>query len=164
MRRRTQIVLAITFMVAALVSGASYIYISQILRQRIATAYDTAVNLNSNLAYLATSAAPDLSSTRVDTSNPESVRRGVAYYLGTDRDLNTMLDSVVGSWPTIYDAAILDSSGKSILDTDPNLVGKPISDRPEFAKLQNARLRQQLRMIYNSPTVYEVRMPLLLNG
>src|SRR5881392_1965916 len=124
MRRRTQIVLAITFMVAALVSGASYIYISQILRQRIATAYDTAVNLNSNLAYLATSAAPDLSSTRVDTSNPEALRRGIAYYLGTDRDLNTMLESVVGSWPTIYDAAILDADGKALLDTDPNLVEK----------------------------------------
>src|SRR5206468_7291467 len=164
MRRRTQIVLAITFMVAALVSGASYIYISQILHQRIATAYDTAVNLNSNLAYLATSAAPDLTSTRVDTSNPDAVRRGVAYYLGTDRDLNTMLDSVVGSWPTIYDAAILDSDGKAILHTDPNLVGKKISDRPDFATLENAGFRRQLQMIYSPPAVYEVRMPLLLNG
>src|SRR5437763_16225041 len=164
MRRRTTIVLAITFMVTTLVCAFSYIYISQMLRQHIATAHETAMNLTAQLAYLASNAAPDLTSTRVDTNNPEAVRRGVAYYLGTDRDLNTMLDSVVGSWPTIYDAAILDSSGKAILDTDPNLVGKPITDRPEFAKLQNARLRQQLRMIYNSPTVYEVRMPLLLNG
>src|SRR5436305_5287564 len=164
MRRRTQIVLAITFMVAALVSGASYIYISQILHQRIATAYDTAVNLNSNLAYLATSAAPDLSSTRVDTSNPESVRRGIAYYLGTDRDLNTMLDSVVGSWPTIYDAAILDADGKAILNSDPNLVGKKVADRPDFSILQNAGFRRKLRLVYNPPTVYDVRMPLLLNG
>ena len=151
-------------MVAALVSGASYIYISQILHQRIATAYDTAVNLNSNLAYLATSAAPDLSSTRVDTSNPESVRRGIAYYLGTDRDLNTMLDSVVGSWPTIYDAAILDSDGKAILDTDPNQVGKKITARPDFSLLQGAGFRRQLQLIYNPPVVYEVSMPLMLNG
>ncbi len=100
MRRRTQIVLAITFMVAALVSGASYLYISQILQQGITTSHDTAAYLTSQLAYLATNAAPDLSSTRVDTGNPESLRRGIAYYLGTDRDLNTMLDSVVGSWPT----------------------------------------------------------------
>ena len=124
MRRRTQIVLAITFMVAALVTGASYIYISQMLRQRVATTHDTAMLLTSQLAYLASNAAPDLSSTRVDTNNAEAVRRGVAYYLGTDRDLNTVLDSVVGSWPTVYDAAILDSDGKAILHTDPNLVGK----------------------------------------
>jgi PAS domain S-box-containing protein len=164
MRRRTQIVLAITFMVAALVTGASYIYISQILRQGITTAHDTASYLASQLAYLATNAAPDLSSTRVDTANPESLRRGIAYYLGTDRDLNTMLESVVGSWPTIYDAAILDLDGKAILDTDPNLVGKNVGARPDFSVLQNASFRRKLRMIFNPPTVYEVQVPLLLNG
>jgi len=164
MRRRTQIVLAITFMVAALVTGASYIYISQILRQRITTTHDTATCITSQLAYLATNAAPDLSSTRVDTSNPEAVRRGIAYYLGTDRDLNAMLESVVGSWPTVYDTAILDTDGKAILDTDPNLVGKKIADRPDFATLQGAKFRQQLHMVYNPPTVYEVRIPLRLNN
>src|SRR5215472_298506 len=150
MRRRTQLVLAITFMVAALVTGASYVYISQILRQRITTVHDIASNQTAQLAYLATNAAPDLTSTRVDTNNPDAVRRGIAYYLGTDRDLNTMLDSVVGSWPTIYDAAILDSDRKALLHTDPNLVGKRIVDRPDFGLLENAGFRQQLRMIYHS--------------
>jgi PAS domain S-box-containing protein len=151
-------------MAAALVSGASYIYVSQILRQGITTTHDTATYLTSQLAYLATNAAPDLSSTRVDTNNPEAVRRGIAYYLGTDRDLNAMLDSVVGSWPTVYDAAILDNDGKAILDTDPNLVGKKIAERPDFAILQSAGFRKKLRLIYNPPTVYEVRIPLRLNN
>lgn len=164
MRRRTKIVLAITFMVAVLVTGASYVYITQMLRQRIASAHDTAMYLASQLAYLASNAAPDLTSTRVDTNNPEAVRRGIAYYLGTDRDLNTLLDSMVGSFPTVYDAAILDSDGKALLHTDPNLIGSKVADRPDFAALENARIREQLRMIYNPPTVYEVRMPLLLNG
>jgi PAS domain S-box-containing protein len=156
--------LAITFMVAALVSGASYIYISQILRQKISTAHDTATYLTSQVAFLANNAAPDLSSTRVDTSNPDAVRRGIAYYLGTDRDLNTMLDSVVGSWPTVYDAAILDTDGRAILHTDPNLVGKKVADRPDFAIIENAGFRRKLRLVYSAPTIYEVRMPLLLNG
>lgn len=164
MRRRTQIVLAITFMVAAIVTGGSYLYISQILRQGINSAHDTAAFLTSQLAFLASNAAPDLSSTRIDTSNPEALRRGVAYYLGTDRDLNTMLESVVGSWPTIYDAAILDADGKALLDTDPNLVGKKIEDRLDFSLLQNAGFRQKLRLVYHAPTVYDVHIPLLLNG
>jgi len=164
MRRRTQIVLAVTFMAVALVSGASYIYVSQILRQGITTTHDTATYLTSQLAYLATNAAPDLSSTRVDTNNPEAVRRGIAYYLGTDRDLNAMLESVVGSWPTVYDAAILDNYHKAILDTDPNLVGKKIDDRPDFGTLESAGFRQKLRLIYNPPTVYEVRIPLRMNN
>ena len=151
-------------MVAALVSGASYIYITQILRQGINTTHDTATNVAAQIAYLATNAAPDLSSTRVDTTNPEAVRRGVAYYLGTDRDLNTVLDSVVGSYPTIYDAAVLDSDGKAILDTDPNLIGKKIADRPDFSQLQQAGFRRKLRMVYNPPTIYDVHLPLMLNG
>jgi PAS domain S-box-containing protein len=164
MRRRTQIVLAITFMVAALVTGASYLYISQILRQGINTAHDTASYLTSQLAFLASNAAPDLTSTRIDTNNPEALRRGISYYLGTDRDLNTMLESVVGSWPTIYDAAILDADGKALLDTDPNLVGKAIETRPDFSTLQNASFRRKLRLVYHAPTVYDVHIPLLLNG
>ncbi|MBZ5705073.1 MAG: PAS domain S-box protein [Acidobacteriia bacterium] len=164
MRRRTKLVLAITFMVTALVSGFSYIYVSQILRQRVTSAQDIASQLTSQLAYLAAEAAPDLTSTRVDTSNPEAVHRAIAYYLSTDRDLNAMLESVVGNWPIIYDAAIVDADGKAILHTNPNLIGKPVYGRPDFQRVVAARFREQLHLVYNAPTVYDVRMPLQLNG
>src|SRR5437870_13707204 len=97
MRRRTKIVLAITFMVAVLVSAFSYIYISQLLRQQVSTADATASNLTSNLAFLATKAPPDASSTRVDTSHPQAVRRALAYDPGTDPDLNNFPDPVADS-------------------------------------------------------------------
>src|SRR5437868_4899327 len=156
MRRRTKIVLAITFMVAVLAFAFSYIYISQLLRQRIADAHDTAGNLTSQLALLATNAAPDLTSTKVNSNDPEAVSRAIAYYLGTDRDLNSMLESVVGSWPNIYDASIVDASGKVILHTNPELIGKIISDRPDFQQVVEAGFRRQLRQVYNPPTVYDV--------
>ena len=164
MRRRTQIVLAITFMVTALVCAFSYIYISQLLRQRVTTAYDSAAQLTSNLSYLAANASPDLSSTRVDTSNPEAIRRAVTYYLGTDRYLNDFLDSVVGSWPIIYDAAIVGADGKAILHTNADFIGKPVPDRPDFQLVRDADFRRQLRLVYNPPNVYDVRMPLQLDG
>ena len=164
MRRKTKIVLAITFMVAVLVLGFSYIYISELLRQRVTTAHESAAQLTSNLAYLAANAIPDLSSTKVDTTNPEAMRRAVAYYLGTDRDLNNFLESVVGTWPIIYDAAIVDSDGKAILHTNPDLVGKPVPDRPDFQMVENASFRRQFHMVYNPPTVYDVRIPLQLDG
>ncbi len=93
--------LTVTFMVALLVTAFSYIYISQMLRQRIKTARDTADNVCAQLAFVATSAVPDLTSTKVDTNKPEAVRKGVAYYLGTDRDLNVLLESVTGNWPDV---------------------------------------------------------------
>jgi signal transduction histidine kinase len=151
-------------MVAVLVLAFSYIYISELLRQRVTTACESAAQLTSNLAYLAANAAPDLSSTKVDTTNPQATRRAVAYYLSTDRDLNNFLESVVGTWPIIYDAAIVDSDGKAILHTNPDLVGKLVPNRPDFHLVENARFRRQFRMVYNPPTVYDVRIPLQLDG
>lgn len=164
MRLRTKIVLAITFMVAVLVSAFSYIYISELLRQRINSAFDSASHLTANMAFLATNEAPDLSSTRVNTNNPESVRKAIAYYLGTDRVLNNFLESIVGSWPDVYDAAVIDTEGKAILHTNPDLIGKFIADRPSFQMVQSARFRQQLRLVYNPANVYDVRIPLTLDG
>ena len=67
MRRKTQIVLAIVFMVAALASFFSYVYISEILRQEITNADEIAAELTSQLGRLANNAVPDLTSTRVNT-------------------------------------------------------------------------------------------------
>jgi PAS domain S-box-containing protein len=164
MRRRTKIVFAITFMVAVMVSAYSYIYISQLMRQRIGIARDTASNLSSQLTFLASNAAPDLSSTRIDTSKPEAVRQATAYYLGTDRDLNTLMESVVGTWPLVYDAAIVDADGKAILHSNPQIAGKQVRERPSFQVVVDSSFRQQLRLVYSPATVYEVRMPLQLDG
>jgi signal transduction histidine kinase len=164
MRRKTQIVLAITFLVAALVSGFSYIYVSQILRQQVTFAHNSAAWINSQLAYIAANAAvPDLADTRVDTRNPAKVRSAIAYYLGTDIYLNKMLESVVNDWPMIQDAAIVDADGKAILHTIPEMIGKTVPDRPDFQIVQDAKFRRQLRLVYNPPTTYEVRLPLELN-
>jgi PAS domain S-box-containing protein len=164
MRRKTQIVLAITFMVAALVSYFSYIYISEILRQEVTSAQEIGAQLTSQLATLADSAVPDLTSTRVNTNNPEAVRRAIAYYLSTDSNLNVAIESVARNFHNVYDAAIVDTTGKVVLHTLPERIGKQVGERPELQLLQNARFRQQLRMLYNPPNVYEVRMPLQLNG
>ena len=164
MRRKTQIVLAITLMTAALVTAFSYLYISELLRQRVTTARESAAQISSNLAYLAATAAPDLSSTRVDTKDQQATRRALSYYLSTDRDLNTFLESVVGTWPMVYDAAIVDLDGKAILHTNPELLSKQVPDRPNFQIVQDAGFKRQLRLVYNPPSVYDVRVPLQLNG
>jgi PAS domain S-box-containing protein len=164
MRRKTQIVLAITFMVAALVCSLSYVYVSQILRQRVAYERDTAHYLSSQLAYVAASEVPDFTSTRVDTSNPVRLRAAIAEYLATNADLNTMLESAVDDWPMIQDAAILDGDGKAILHTVPSLIGKPIPNRPDFHIVQDAKFRRQLRLVYNPPIVYDVSIPLEFDG
>jgi PAS domain S-box-containing protein len=164
MRRKTKIVLAITFMVVVMVSAFSYLYISQLLRQRLNNAGDIAQLLAQQIVYSASNAVPDLSSTKVDTENSKSVRTAIEGYLKTDTNLNDLLDSSVGNIPIVYDAAVLDLDGRALLHSNADLNGKILTPRPDFERLRTARFIDQLRIIYRPAAIFDVRLPLQLNG
>lgn len=164
MSRKAKIVLAITFMVAVLVSAFSYFYISEILEQKLTSAYEMSSLLTAQLYLVATSAAPDLSSTRVDTSNPDAVREAIAGYLQEDQNLNDMMASAVGNWLIVYDVSIVDTNGRAILDSNPDLNNKVLPRRSDLLVLRDAGFWQQLKILYRPATVYDVSMPLALNG
>src|ERR1700693_5486369 len=145
MTRKFIIVFVITTLFTTLVVGFSWVYLSQLLRQRLLWADETA-----------SQAVPDLTSTRVDTNNPKALRAAITNYLHADTNLNDMLESVVGNSRIIYDAAIIDASGVAILDTNPALNGKPVPERPRLTVLRDAGFRRQLRMLYGPATVYDV--------
>jgi len=164
MRRKTKIVLAITFMVTAMVSAFSYLYISQLLRQRVNNASEIAQLLAQSVAYSARNAVPDLTSTRLDTDNPKAVRTAIEGILRTDTNLNDMVDSFVGNTNIVTDLAIVDLDGRAILHSNADLAGKVLRKRPDFETLRTARFPDQLRMIYSPASVYDVSVPLNLNG
>ncbi len=164
MRRKAIIVLAITLMVAVMVTAFSYLYISQILRQRITSTYESANRLTQQLAYFAENDLPDLSSTRVDTNDPVAVRRALSEYLPMDTNLLNNLESETSLWPYIYDISVVDTSGKALLHSNTKLVGKQIPPRQDFFSLTTARFREQLRRVYETGAVYDVSYPLQLNG
>ncbi|SRR5579871_866037 len=164
MRRKVIIVFVITLMVTVMVAAFSYLYISQILRQRISYAYESAYRLTKQLAYFAENDLPDLSSTRIDTSDPQAVQRALADYLPMDINILNNLESDRDFWPYVFDAAILDANGKALLHTSPQLVGKQIPLRPDYSTVNNARFREQFRLVYSPAKVYDVTYPLQLNG
>src|SRR6267154_355894 len=164
MRRKTIIVLAITLLVTVMAAAFSYLFISEILGEQINDAYEGSDRLTKQLAYSAGSDLPDLSSTRIDTNDPEAVRRALAEYLPMDTILLNGLQSDRDYWPYIYDASIVDANGKVLLHTNPQLVGKQALQRPNFSVVKQARSRKQLAIVYSPATVYDVSSPLLLNG
>jgi len=164
LRRKAIIVFTITLMVTLMVSAFSYLYISQILRLRIDNASETAKQLTRQLAYAAENDPPDFSSTPVDTNDQVAVRRAMVEYLQTDIDLNNMLQSARGSWVFLMDAALIGPEGKALLHTDASLVGKVVPTRPDFQQVLSARFRDQLRLVYGPPAVYDVSYGLRLNG
>lgn len=164
LRRKTIIVLAITLMVTVMVTAFSYLYLSQILRLRIANAYETAINLTHQLAYAAGNAVPDFSSTNIDTSDPLALKQALTEYVQTDPDLNNLLQSDPGDWRYIYDVAIVDVNGKALLHTNAKLQGKVIEPRPDFEQIVHANFREQIRLVFSPASVYDVAYPLQVNG
>jgi len=164
MSRKAIIVFAITTLITALAFGFSWVYLAQMLKQRLLWADETASTITGQLEYAASKAVPDLTSTRVDTANPKAFRAAVTDFLQTDTNLNDMLESLVSNSHIIYDAAIVDPTGVAILDTNPALNGKPIPARPDLMVLRDAGFRRQLHMLYGSGTVYDVSIPLQLSG
>jgi len=151
-------------MVVVMVSAFSYLYISQLLRQRLNNAGDIAQLVAQQIVYSASNAVPDLGSTKIDTDNVKSVRAAIDSYLRTDMNLNDLLDSSVGNVNIIYDVSVLDLDGHALLHSNADLNGKLLTPRPDFEHLRGARFFDQLRMIYRPSAVYDVRLPLQLNG
>jgi PAS domain S-box-containing protein len=164
MTRKFIIVLAITTLFTALVVGFSWFYLSQLLRQRLLWADETAFQLTRQLEYAASKTVPDLTSTRVDTNNPKALRAAIITSLQTDPNLNELLESMVGNSPIIYDAAIIDLNGVAILDTNPALKDRPVPDRSPLRVLRDAGFRHQLRMLYGPGTVYDASIGIELDG
>jgi len=164
MTRKFIIVLVITTLFTTLVVAFSWVYLSQLLRQRLQWADETASQLTNQLEYAASKAVPDLTSTRVDTANPKEMRAAITNYLQTDTNLNEMLESVVGNSRIIYDAAIIDPNGLAILDTNPAKNGKPVPERPPLSLLRDAGFRRQLRLLYGPGSVYDVSQGLQMGG
>ncbi|MGB9198638.1 MAG: ATP-binding protein [Terriglobales bacterium] len=164
MTRKFIIVFALTTLFTALVIGFSWLFLSQLLRQRLIWADETAAQLTNQLSYAASKAVPDLTSTRIDTANPKALRAAISNYLQTDTDLNEMLESVIGNSRIIYDAAIVDPNGIAILDTNAVMNGKPVPDRPPLSLLRDAGFRHQLRLLYSPGTVYDASIGLQLGG
>ena len=151
-------------MVVAIVATLSSIYISQLIRQRTDEAYQNAQFISLELFNSAREALEnDLSSSKLDLSDPAVFNDAVEESLQTDGGLSSLVQSVVGYSPTVYDISITDAKGKAVIHTDPGGVGHTIAKREDLDVLRSAGFWKQLRAVYGEPKVYEVRLPMERN-
>ena len=164
-RLKTKLVLAISGMVFALVAAFSYLYVSHVVRQRTAQAYDNASFVAKEIRESAREASQvDLSGAFVNTNDPKQVDAVLDEALQTDPGLNTLLQSIVGYSPTIADAAITDVNGRAIVHTDPSAIGTQLESREDFEDVRNGSFRRQLNVVYGAPKVYDVYLPIQREG
>jgi PAS domain S-box-containing protein len=164
-RLKTKLVLAITLMVLILVGVFAYLYVYQLVNTRINEAYLDGDFVSHQIFNAARQAMEvDLSSTRVNPDDPMEVRHAVQETLETNPGINSLLQSIVGYSPIIYDAAVVDNGGEALLHTDADMQGKPMPSRPRFEQVLSSGLWHQLGIIYGKPQVYEIRLPLERGG
>ena len=152
-------------MVFALVAIFCYLYVSHLVRQRTAEAYDSADFVAKEIRDSAHEASQiDLSTAFVNQNDPKQVEELLDEVLKTDPGLDTLLRSVVGYSPTIFDAAITDVNGRAIVHTDTNAIGTVVPGREDFRKLRNGSFVEQLKAVFGEPRVYDLYLPIQREG
>ncbi len=165
LRLKTKLVLAISGMVLALVSVLSYAYLSQLVRQRIAETYEDGDFIAHQIYQVSRDALEmDLSNTTVDENNPDEVRRLIETNLAEDPGINSLIQSIVGYQPSVYEVAIADVHGNALLHSVSDLLGKPLPKREPFQNLRRANFWRQMKVVYGKPAVYDIELRLQRGG
>ncbi len=165
LRLKTKLVIAATSMVAAVVAVLSSLYISQILKQQVDYTFQSGEFVALEVFDSSREAlSSDFTNARGDVTSPAFQQRFIRESLQSDPGLNSLLQSVVGYSPTIYDVAITDVSGKAIVHTDAGQIDKTVPQREDLVRVRNGGMWRQLSMVYGAPSVYEVRLPMQRNG
>jgi signal transduction histidine kinase len=164
-RLKTKLVIAISGMVLALVSVLSYAYLSQLVRQRINETYENGDFIAHQIYQVSRDALEtDLSNTNVDENNPDEVRHFIETNLAEDPGVNSLIQSIVGYQPSVYEVAIADVHGNALLHSVSDLQGKPLPQREPFSNLRRASFWRQLKVVYGKPNVYDINLRLQRGG
>ena len=165
LRLKMKLVLAISAMVVALVTGLSAIYLSQLVRHGVEGSYLSAEFVGHQIFHATRQALEvDPSSTQLDLEDPVAVRNFVEQTLQADPGLNSLLQSIIGYSPTIYDAAIVDVEDRALLHTQAEKIGHKVPARENFSAVSDGGFRRQVAAVFGEPQIYEIRLPLERDG
>jgi signal transduction histidine kinase len=161
MRLKTKLVLAITGLVFLVVTVLSWLFLEQLLAQRISQSY-TANDMVARQILYSTGLALNtgLRGRAFDANDPAALRAAVAEVLQHDEGLNGLLSSVNRYAPTVFDVAIADRDGKALLSTDPTQDNVALPDREDYAVLQHAGVITTMRAVFGPPRNYNIVLPL----
>jgi PAS domain-containing protein len=158
MRLKTKLVLAITGLVFLVVFTLSWIFLGQLLRQRMSQAY-SANDMVAHQIAMATQRSLT-GSLSLNANDPKALRAAVAKALRTDPAVTELLSSAIRYAPTVFDVTIADSEGRGLLSTDPTNLDHLVPQRPEYAELESGGLLQLLKVVFGPPRVYNLTLPL----
>jgi PAS domain S-box-containing protein len=161
MRLKTKLVLAITGLVFLVVFTLSWIFLGQLLRQRLTQAFTANDMVVHQIAAATTrSLEQNIRGRRIQPNGPKALRDAVAATLRSDSNLKALMNSAISYSPTVFDVAVADSEGRALLSTDPANLDRSLPHRQEYEELQSGGLLKLLEVVFGPPRVYNLTLPI----
>jgi signal transduction histidine kinase len=162
---KTKLTGAIAVLVLLVVLATSTLYLSNLIGQALVgierLGQDVANEIYSQAhGVIAQSRLP----AGTDARQIEQLRAFLKKTLAEDNGLRLAMQSLVSYSPNLYYVALTDAHQEVIAHNDPTEVGQHFEPAVPLSKLVNAPLVQQLRVVYGPARVYEITLPLAMNG
>jgi PAS domain S-box-containing protein len=163
---KTKSTLAISFLVLAVVSALSGLYLGRLTQQTLRLADDRAGFVAQQI-YSACREALDEAAERGESPASQSdadMHEYVRRAFDNSATLNSLIESDLGYSATIYDILITDRDGIVLISSDASTRGEKVAARPATTSLVRASFVQKLRMLYGPPQTYEYSLPFNLGS
>jgi signal transduction histidine kinase len=165
MRLKTKLVVSATGLTFAIVLILSALFVSELLRQRIAqtaAANDVLAHQVSLLARLVLESGLK-ANPPVDLSD-QALHAAVIDALRTRPALSDVMNAIVRYSPDVQDVSVTDAHGMTLVSTDPDAVDQKAVPRFSLASVQQGSVAHQLRVVFGRPRVLDTSQILDRNG
>ena len=157
MRLKTKLVLAITGLVFLVVTVLSWLFLEQLLAQRISQSYAANDMVAQQVRYYTQLAVTNgLRGKQIDPNDPTALRAAVAQALQHDQGLNEQLSAVNRYSPTVYDVAIADRDNRALLSTDPTQDNVQLPKRENYDRLLHGGVFTTVYTFFGPPRTYDI--------
>ena len=165
MRLKTKLVLAITALVFLIAGVLSLVYVFQLLHSAVQQSYESNRMIAEQVQLAVRNALEaGLRDQKVDPNDPSELRHLAAEAVRDNAALQAVMESVNRYSLAVYDINVGDNQNVTLLSTNPENDDKPLPVRPDYRQLLDANPVQVMRAVFGPPRVFEVVVPLELNG
>ena len=165
MRLRTRLVLAATGVTFAIVIVLSILFVSELLRQRVAqTAASNEVTARQVLMMTRRALETGLQEKPPVDASAEALHAAVQQALGRSAALTDTMAGFVRYNPAVQDVSVVDAMGETLVSTDPVAANLPAASRVSFNRVRDEGVVRQAKDVFGKPRVLDVAVPLNRNG
>ena len=164
MRLKTKLVVSATGLTFAIVLVLSFLFVSELLRQRI----EQTVAANDVLAHEVLLMTRQAVETGLHANPPidrtdEALHAAVTNALRNQTALADVMNAIVRYSPTVQDVSVTDPQGITLVSTDPDALDEKAMDRMSLQSVQSGSVAHQMKVVFGPPRVLDIRQSLERN-